>query len=98
MKTNKIEIDKLKMNLNWLYSKAGHYSRENSIFGDDSEFKRIWILYKEYRKELIKLDSNNENVLRNLEIPEPDNSNSFYTEHGGLFFKRHVEPLCDEIY
>ena len=64
--------------------------------GNDEEFKRQWQLYKQTREALIKVDPKLFDQLRDIPLPQPDKSNSFYLEHG-LYFTHDIEPLKNEV-
>lgn len=98
---NKANILKLKTDLLFLSTLIANYLRETTItnkwwLGNNQEFTRQWSQYKLVREALIQLDSEMFGGLRDIPLPEPDKSNTNYSEHG-LYLAHHIEPLKNEV-
>jgi len=91
-----INLLKVESDLNILLELIDGYWRSPlRISGKDSEFIRIWSLYRKLRSNLVQIDKEMFEDLREFEEPNPDTSNSMYS--GGIFHKeKHLKPMYNE--
>lgn len=77
-------------NYELIESRNGWLDAEN-----DAEFKRPWHLFAKLRNDLLSLDSDFFGEIREIPVPRPDFSNTFFPN--GIYSYAHVRPLQNEV-
>ena len=92
----KNSVERIKRELLHLTDLLSYYNQSQAGLwsADDSEFIRIWDLYRELRESLIKVDEEFFSKLRILDKPEPK-IDSYHPD--GFYIRKQFEPLMNEV-